>query len=123
MATNLWNYSIWYEVDEASLKRTYDQIVSEIEKTWKVSQETLNKMISSWTQEWVIAAKKYLADLKTELMEMQEQQKINKKLWCEFFKVNSANWRNENENQERWKYSKATWKSNKHIMKQDVKYL
>lgn len=89
MATNLWNYSIWYEVDEASLKRTYDQIVSEIEKTWKVSQETLNKMISSWTQEWVIAAKKYLADLKTELMEMQEQQKINKKLWDD---VNFSKW-------------------------------
>lgn len=72
----LWNYFIGAEVDQAQLKKSYEQIITEVEKTGKISQELLNKMISSGF-EWGVkaakdAAKEAVAGIKVQIREAQE---------------------------------------------------
>ena len=74
--TKLGNYTIGAEVDQAQLKKSYEQIVAEVEKTGKISQELLNKMISSGF-EWGVkaakdAAKEAVAGIKVQIREAQE---------------------------------------------------
>lgn len=83
--TKLGNYTIGAEVDQAQLKKSYEQVVAEVEKTGKISQELLSKMIGTGF-EWGIraakeAAKDAVAGIKVQIREAQEALKEIRFKW------------------------------------------